>query len=454
MLSRFPKQIKFIVGNEACERFSFYGMRSILVVFMVQHLLMKENHAKEVFHLFVAASYFLPLIGGYLADRFLGKYRVIMSLSLVYCLGHATLALWEGEIGLYAGLALIAIGAGGIKPCVSAFVGDQFDASRQDLMTKVFEIFYWSINFGGFFSALLIPKILPLWGPAVAFGIPGVLMALATLIFWMGSKHYVQVPPTGKENSMQFFGVLVYSILNLKKKQKGKSFLDVALPKYGAERVEGAKAAVGLFEVFLLVSMFWSLWDQQGSSWVLQGQKLDGMVLGYKVEASQLQALNPLFVLGLIPLFSLFVYPAIERMGIRVTPLRKMGAGMLITGLSFVSVGLLQILVDAGQKPSIAWQFFPYIFVSVAEIMVSITGLEFAYTQAPRAMKSTMMSLFLLTISAGNLFTAIMSYFNRFQGAAEFFFYATLMFVVALIFVVAAIRYKERSYLEGATSPG
>src|SRR6185295_4331309 len=93
-VSSFPPQIKFIVGNEACERFSYYGMRSILVVFMMNHLRMAHRDSEAVYHLFAAACYLLPLLGAYLSDRYLGKYKTILFLSLVYCAGHLALALW------------------------------------------------------------------------------------------------------------------------------------------------------------------------------------------------------------------------------------------------------------------------------------------------------------------------------------------------------------------------
>src|SRR3954452_11564072 len=118
--SAYPPQIKFIVGNEACERFSYYGMRSILVVFMINHLAMSQENAKTAYHLFAGACYLLPLLGAYLSDRFLGKYKTILYLSIVYCLGHLSLSLWETPNGVYLGLGLIALGSGGIKPCVSA----------------------------------------------------------------------------------------------------------------------------------------------------------------------------------------------------------------------------------------------------------------------------------------------------------------------------------------------
>src|SRR5579871_2793585 len=145
---RFPPQIKYIVGNEACERFSFYGMKSILTIFMVTHYAMPDNDAESKYHLFVSASYLFPILGAWISDRFWGKYRTIINLSIVYCLGHAVLALWDARAGMYLGLTLIALGAGGIKPCVSAHVGDQFTPKNEHLLEKIFDVFYFSVNFG------------------------------------------------------------------------------------------------------------------------------------------------------------------------------------------------------------------------------------------------------------------------------------------------------------------
>lgn len=444
----FPPQIKYIIGNEACERFSYYGMRSILVIFMVQYLMMPEHEAKGIYHLFISANYFTPILGGYLADRYLGKYKTIMYLSMVYCLGHAVLALWESKMGMYAGLGLIALGAGGIKPCVSAHVGDQFDKSNSHLMQKVYELFYFSINFGSFFSTLLIPWILPRYGASLAFGIPGILMAVATYVFWLGRKEFIIVPPTGADKSPQFWGVLFHGLRNMGSRRPGESFLDTAKAKYGEERVEGAKATVSVFKVLVMISAFWALFEQHGGSWILQAKQMNLNFFGMHLEAAQIAALNPIMVMCLIPLFSFVIYPAVEKIfGWKMTPIRRIGVGMFVTAASFGIVGFLQVLIDQGQVVNIGWQAIAWLVLTMAEVLVSITGLEFAYTQAPPAMKSTIMSLFLLTVTIGNLFTSAVSFLNPFKGSGEFFFYAGLMTLFAGFYVVIAMRYKDRNYV-------
>ena len=158
-----PGGIPYIISNEAAERFSFYGMRGILVVFMTKYLVdetgqlavMGKEEATGYYHLFVSAVYFMPLLGALLSDILLGKYRANLSLSIVYCLGHLVLALDDTRLGLALGLGLISLGSGGIKPCVSAHVGDQFGQTNASLLERVFALFYFSINLGAFISTLL-----------------------------------------------------------------------------------------------------------------------------------------------------------------------------------------------------------------------------------------------------------------------------------------------------------
>lgn len=192
--NKLPPGIPYIVGNEAAERFSYYGMRAILVVFMTQNLMnssgqlavMSENEAQGYFHLFVSIVYFMPLFGALLADGLIGKYQTIIFLSLIYCLGHFALAIDDTRMGLLIGQGLIAMGAGGIKPCVSAHIGDQFGITNQHLMTKVFSWFYFAINFGAFSAMLIVPWLLAQYGSSVAFAVPGLLMLMATVTFWSG----------------------------------------------------------------------------------------------------------------------------------------------------------------------------------------------------------------------------------------------------------------------------
>jgi POT family proton-dependent oligopeptide transporter len=275
---KFPPQIKYIVGNEGAERYSYYGMRSILTIFMVQYLLFQESDAIGVYHYFVSACYLLPILGAYIADRILGKYKTILYLSVVYCIGHLVLAIWETKLGLYWGLGLIALGAGGIKPCVSAHVGDQFKKGQEKSLQKVFDLFYWMINFGSFFSSIITPWMLKAYGPGWAFGIPGILMAVATFIFWQGRHYYVHVPPVKDEHSPEI--MLWSAIKNFFKRDKSKGLLGGALLDHPVERVEELRVAGDIGKTLMGITMFWALFDQHGSSWVLQAKQMDLVFMG------------------------------------------------------------------------------------------------------------------------------------------------------------------------------
>jgi POT family proton-dependent oligopeptide transporter len=442
---RFPPQIKYLAWNEGCERFSYYGMTSVLTIYMVQRLFLAESDAESKYHLFVFAVYVTPLLGAWLADRFFGRFRVILWLSFGYVLGHATIATFESREGLYAGLALIALGAGGIKPCAAAFVGDQFTRENRPLLKKVFDLYYWMINLGSTASTIAIPLLLDRQGPRLAFAVPGVLMALALVLFWAGRRRYVSIPPTGP-NPHGFFRVVSYALSRLGTGHPGEGWLDVARARHPHDAVEGAKAVFRIIGVFAPIAAFWALFFQYGSSWVLQAERMDRKVLGFEVLSSQVSTLDSVFVLVLIPLFAGVLYPALARRGWQVTALRKMTAGMYVTVLSFVCAAAVQVAIDAGGRPSVSWQVFQYLLLATGEVLVSVTALEFAYTQAPPSMKSAVMSLWYVTIAAGNVLTAWVAALNRFHGAAYFFLFAALMLGAALFFHAVARRYRPVTY--------
>ncbi len=427
-----PPGVPYIVGNEAAERFSFYGMRAILVVFMTQHLLgasgaveaMQDEEAKYWYHLFLSSVYFFPIMGALLSDAVLGKYRTIFWLSLVYCAGHAALALDETRVGLAIGLTLIAIGSGGIKPCVSANVGDQFGALNKHLLEKVYSWFYFSINFGAFFSTLLTPYLLDRYGASVAFGVPGVFMALATVVFWAGRHKFVHVPPGGV------------------------GFLKEAFSR------EGLVVIGKLLLVYTFVAMFWSLYDQTGSAWILQAAKMDRTLFGTEISAAQTHAANPIMILTFIPIFTYVIYPAINAV-FRLTYLRKIGIGFFLTAAAFCISAVIERWIADGDTPHITWQFLAYAVITAAEVMVSITGLEFSYTQAPPKLKSVVMSLWLLSVSAGNVVTAVINRAiqdeagkSRLTGPEYYWLFAGLMAATAVVFVFVAMFYRERSYTQ------
>ncbi len=521
---RYPPGIPYIVGNEAAERFSYYGMRAILKVHLLSLFIgfvaaeqvapelakEAETRSLEVVHLFFAGVYASPMIGAILADRVLGKYRLILWVSLLYCLGHAVLAFAESyEWGMYIGLTLIAVGAGGIKPCVSANVGDQFTRENSHLVTRIYQIFYFSINFGSFFAQLLIPWLRKEYGAGVAFAVPGIAMSLATLCFWLGRNRFVKVPPkpSGKLGALDFFSavflflpfaafvfgpaeayhwksaiavaslvlwfflfrrrqeieadsgflsVLFYTVLNQDRRRPGKRFFDVAREKFGDEAAEGPPAVLRIMIVFSMVSVFWALFDQHSSTWITQAGQMDREInfgfFRYTFDESQVPFLNPFLVMLIIPAMNFWVYRPLERRGIAFLPVQRMTAGMFITAVSFVAAAIIQVWIEtlapSGDKVNVSWQIIQYIFLTIGEVLVSITGLEFAYTKAPKAMKSTIMGFWYLTVTIGNILVALLAPLQELSLSRFFWVFAVIMAASSVVFAVLAYFYKGKTYLQ------
>jgi POT family proton-dependent oligopeptide transporter len=533
--SRMPRQIPYIIGNEACERFSFYGMRNILVQFLVSSVILayipeaqREGVAKDVFHSFVIGVYFFPLLGGWLADRFFGKYNTVLWFSLIYCAGHACLALFEdSRNGFYTGLFLIALGSGGIKPLVVSFCGDQFTTANKHLAKIVFDAFYWVINFGSFFASLLMPLFLQNYGPAVAFGIPGILMGIATIIFWLGRGQYVRVPPTRGEDPDSFFNV-ARTALTTRVAGRGRTGLLVAgfgvalavamllcwalhawfgvsLPfwpedfhfvitaclalgsliafggmgvsmqlerargRHPDAAVDGVRTVLRILIVFALTTPFWSLFDQKASTWVIQGK---AMVIPHEAwwwpsrivqTAGQMQALNPIMVMAIIPFNNLLLYPALRRWGFEPTALRRMGTGIAVAGVAWIIAALLQLRIDGGEAVSLSTQIWPYLILTFAEVLVSATALEFAYSQATQSMKGVIMAFWYLTSTFGSLWvlltnvavrnevvTAQIATTGYSENAFLMFFFAIFAFVAALAFAAYARTYPMQDNYRAA----
>jgi POT family proton-dependent oligopeptide transporter len=460
---RFPPQIKYIVGNEACERFSYYGMRGLLAGYITGEigkggLAQPADTATSISHLFVFVNYFMPLLGGWLSDRLIGRYHTILWVSLFYCAGHGVLACSDlfatvhTKLGcLYTGLTLIAFGSGGIKPCVSAFMGDQFRADQSHLLQKAYGAFYWSINFGSFFSFLAVPWVKNHHGYGWAFGVPGILMGMATLIFWLGTKYYVRVPPARQTKTAGFMPVWWYALTHQGHRQRGQSFWDPARVRFSEREVDAAKSVGPILSIFALIPAFWALFDQSNSTWVLQGEHMTSFVLfGLTIGAEEMQSANPALVMLLVPLLTLGIYPRVGRFA---TPLRRMSFGMFLAAASYLIVAWLQHQIEGGVRMSVVWQIVPYIVLTTAEVLVSTTGLEFAFTQAAPEMKSTIMSFWYLTISFGSLLvvviTKVLSGPESGTHAASvstprFLLYAGMTFVVAILFILVAACYRYR----------
>jgi POT family proton-dependent oligopeptide transporter len=460
-----PRSIPFIIGSEIAERFSFYGLRSIMVTYMavaffnpgkIASLTAEADaRANEMSHMFVMLAYFMPLVGALMADWFFGKYRVILFVSIFYTIGHFILSVSGSSYAIFAtGLIVIACCAGGIKSCVSANLGDQFDKSNESLLSKAYGWFYMSINLGGTLAPMFIPILKEHYGPEIAFGVPGILMAVATIVFFFGRKKYKKVPPAGikKDN---FVTISFYALVKLFKRKPGQKVWEAVAGKYSAKSIDAVQAVYRIISIFAFTIVFWALWDQNLSEWILQATRLDLHITeNFSILPEQVNAMNPFLVVVLIPVFTLWVFPFLEKRGLRLTPFRKIGAGLVIIGISFVIIALLQENIDAGGKPSVWWQILAYVFLAASEVLVSVTCLEYAYTHAPKSMKSTMSAMYLLGISAGNLVVGLINgnivskgFFSQFTGAKYYWMFLVILAVTFVLFLIISRRLPEKSYV-------
>jgi len=433
---QMPRGIPYIIATEAAERFSYYGMTAILAVFMTQYLrnasgaldVMSENEANQRFHDFAFLGYFLPFAGAFLADAFLGKFRTILLVSVIYCAGHLALAIDDTRTGLTIGMVLIAIGMGGIKPCVSAIVGDQFGSANQHLLSKAFGWFYFAINAGAIVSQWLTPKLLNDAGPRWAFGVPGIFMGVAVVIFWWGRFRFVHIPAAGWAAFRKNF-----------------------------DR-EGLAAIGRIALLYLFVAVFWALWSQSQSEWILQAEKMNRTVSifggSFEVLSSQLQILNSVFILLMIVACNYVIYPLLDRVW-RLNELRKMGLGLAVTSTSFLIIAWIEAQLGQGLKPHVAWQVPAYILLSTGEVMVSVTSLEFAYTQAPNRLKSMIMILYLWAIAFGNFFVARLHGIisnpdgsSKLPGASFYLFFVGLCAATAIVFAIVSRFYTVKTHLQ------
>ncbi|XP_033833142.1 solute carrier family 15 member 1b isoform X2 [Periophthalmus magnuspinnatus] len=372
----YPLSIFFIVVNEFCERFSYYGMRAVLVLYFKYFLKWDDDFATTIYHTFVALCYLTPILGAIIADSWLGKFKTIIYLSIVYAAGQIVLAVsaihditdtnkdgvpdnMTFHVALsMVGLLLIALGTGGIKPCVAAFGGDQFSDEQEKQRSTFFSIFYLSINAGSLLSTIITPilraqqcgihtkqQCYPL-----AFGVPAALMVVALIVFIVGSGMYNKTAPQGNI-LVKVCKCVGFAIKNRFRHRdsrfpKREHWMDWAEEKYDKLLIAQVKMVLKVLFLFIPLPMFWALFDQQGSRWTLQATTMDGNFGVFVVQPDQMQTVNPILILVLVPVMDSIVYPLISKCNLNFSPLKRMTVGMFLAALAFVAAALVQLQID------------------------------------------------------------------------------------------------------------
>jgi len=370
-----PPAFWFIFWGEFAERASYYGMRAILPLYLVEVLKFSEQDGASIYSIFKMAVYFLPLLGGFLSDRYIGKYWGIVGFSVPYVLGHFVLGI-EHVYAMIIALSLLAIGSGVTKPNISTLLGLTYDQQRpgqEQLLSAAFRWFYLSINIGALISQFVMPVLRTDYSYRTAFQFPAWLMVGALLAFAAGKP---------------FYAVEKRSTATL-------------TPEERRQRWETLKT---LFGFFALVVFFWFGYEHNDSLWVYFADKHMNLTLpwlGITVRGDQFQWINALCVILFVPTITLLAGALDPKQRI-FTAYNRVLVGFLVTTLSIATMSLAGFLAHGETKVSVVWIIVAYVLLTLGEVLVYSTGLELSYTAAPKNMKAFITACFLVTNTFAN----------------------------------------------------
>uniref|UniRef100_A0A8C2JN48 Solute carrier family 15 member 2 n=1 Tax=Cyprinus carpio TaxID=7962 RepID=A0A8C2JN48_CYPCA len=477
--TNYPVSIAFIVVNEFCERFSYYGMKAVLTLYFIHYLHWDKNLSTAVYHAFSSLCYFTPLLGAVIADSWLGKFRTVIYLSIVYVIGHVVKSVGAipdvGDSTVHVvlsmlGLVLIAFGTGGIKPCVAAFGGDQFDEEHTEERRKFFSIFYMSINAGSVLSTIITPILrgdVKCFGGdcyALAFGVPAALMVIALVVFIAGSGLYKKSPPEGNVlvRVCKCIGFAIRNRWNNSKKSPKRShWLDWAEEKYPKRLIQEIKMVFRVLVLYIPLPMFWALFDQQvkcyihlisfvfSNTQIIVSISLKGIFDFCRFINTHTENIN--ITVGTEEFYAAADYGISQNISVPRGEYNgvvcKTNSDQYLIDLGLLDFGAFYTVILSKMEDiqanniHIAWQVPQYVFITAGEVMFSITGLEFSYSQAPASMKSVLQAGWLMTVAFGNVIVLIVAEGAGMEQWTEFLLFAGLLVAVSIIFSIMAYFY-------------
>ena len=427
-----PKGLYLLFFTEMWERFSYYGMRAILILYLTKKFIegglgMDEKYAMLLYGYFTGFVYFTPLIGGWLADRYLGKRLAVTIGGITMMLGQFTLFGLNSTTGLYIGLLLLIIGNGFFKPNISTLVGGLYKDgdSRRD---AAFTIFYMGINLGAMIAPLIIGVVTDnmfattnedgsiSYGYRYGFLVSGIGMLLGQVIFnLLGTKYLgdLGTKPIGAVSDTE-----VAKVQKSINPETGKE-LD--------EKDEKQRISV-IFILLIFAVFFWAGFEQAGSSLSLYTDKyIDRSIGSFEIPTSWFQSVNPLFIVTLAPLFTLFWASPIGR---RLTTPVKMGVGMIILGVGFLfMIGAVAErsangdVDDVNNKAALMWLIMTYLLHTIGELCISPVGLSVVTKLSPPKLASVLMAVWMLSSFFANIVGGYIASYVETMGAGEVFTY-------------------------------
>ncbi|XP_059198170.1 solute carrier family 15 member 1 [Centropristis striata] len=408
-------------------------MRAVLVLYFKYFLRWDDDMATSIYHVFVALCYLTPILGAIVADSWLGKFKTIIYLSIVYAIGQVAMAISaihditdadrDGTpddmtfhvVMSMVGLFLIALGTGGIKPCVAAFGGDQFGDHQEKQRRTFFSVFYLCINGGSLLSTIITPILRAqecgIYSQqkcySLAFGVPAALMVVALVVFIIGSGMYYKAEPQGNImlDVCKCIGFAVKNRFRHRSSQypKRAHWMDWAEEKYNKLLIAQIKMVLKVLFLYIPLPMFWTLFDQKGSRWTLQATTMDGDFGALVIQPDQMQTVNPILILTLVPIMDSLIYPLIKKCGLNFTPLKRMTVGMMMAAIAFVCAALVQLQIDTTLPtfPSATQSQLKLLNMGVNPVTVKLPGDSSVELPAAQASND------FLTFGAGNITISI-----------------------------------------------
>ena len=435
-----PPALYMLFFTEMWERFSYYGMRGILILYLTKQwveggLAIDPKEASLIYGFFTGFVYFTPLIGGWLADKFLGQRKAITIGGLTMMLGQFALFAMNTHMGLYIGLLLLIIGNGLFKPNISTLVGRLYPANdpRRD---AAFSIFYMGINLGAF----LAPLVIGLFAEDM-FAVRNEAGEIITY----GYKYGFLIAGLGMLLGQITFNGLAQKYLgDLGRKpahQEAASAEEAAAQNRALTHEEKQRMSV-IFILTAFVVFFWAGFEQAGSSLSLYTDSfIDRKIGDWEMPTSWFQSVNPLFIVALAPLFAMFWT---SKLGSKFTTPVKMGLGMILLGIGFFFM-LGAVAERGGENPdvtvkaSLMWLMMTYLIHTIGELALSPVGLSVVTKLAPVKFASLMMGVWLLSSFLANIIGGFVAASVESMGA--FAIFATISgFVIFLGLIMILLK--------------
>ncbi len=430
-----PPGLYLISFTSIWERFSYYGMRAFLILYMANQVVannpkahlgglgFSEGFAGQVYGLFTAMCYCLPLLGGYVADKYIGKRRSVLIGGIFIMCGHFTLAADAGQATFFLGLTLVAIGNGFFKPTASTMIGDLYEQGdkRRD---SAFTIYYMLFNGGAFLAPIVCGFFGETYGYKYGFLVAGIGMLLGIIVYLAGAEKYLG--DIGK-----------YPAYKQEVKEKGE--------KKPLTKVEIDRISVILVLLFF-VTFFWAGFEQAGSTLTLYTDKfIDKTVFGWEIPTSWLQAVNPVFIIILGPIFSA-LWIKLAKKGKNPSSPQKMGMGMIALAVGFIFM-IGAVMERGGDNPDVAvkasllWLIGTYFLHTIGELMLSPIGLSMVTKLAPVRMASMFMGVWYLSSTIANLLSGLAVGFVQQFGAMTIFTFIAIFVGACGVIVLLLSRW-------------